>query len=42
VKSIRYAVSQAVGKHAASSNVSDSGFGTRLRFGTITWSANVP
>ena len=42
VKSIRYAVSQAVGRQAASSKDSDAGFGTTLRRGTATLSANVP
>ena len=42
VKSIRYAVSQAVGRQAASSNDSDAGLGTTLDRGTATRSANVP
>ena len=42
VKSIRYAVSQAVGRQAASSNDSSAGLGTRLRRGTTTCSASVP
>ncbi len=41
-KSIRYAVSQAVGRHAASSNVRLAGFGITLLLGTATRSANVP
>ncbi len=40
--SIRYAVSHAVGRHAASSNDSAAGFRTRFRRGTATRSANVP
>ena len=35
-------MSQAVGRHAASSKDSDAGFGTTLRRGTTTRSANVP
>jgi hypothetical protein len=31
-----------VGRHAASANDSSAGFGTTLRFGTITRSAIVP
>ena len=42
VKSIRYAVSHAVGRQAASSNDSDAGLGTTLDRGTATRSANVP
>ena len=42
VKSIRYAVSHAVGRQAASSQLSAAGLGTRLRRGTTTSSANVP
>jgi hypothetical protein len=42
VNSIRYAVSHAVGRHAASANESAGGFGTRLRAGTATRSAKVP
>ena len=42
VNSIRYAVSHAVGRQAASANDSSAGFGTRLRRGTATRSANVP
>ena len=42
MKSIRYAVSQAVGRQAASSNDSDAGLGTTLARGTATRSANVP
>src|SRR4051794_30961827 len=41
-KSIRYAVSQAVGRQAASSKLSDDGFGTTLLRGTATRSAKVP
>ena len=41
-KSIRYAVSQAVGRQAASSKESDAGLGTTLTRGTATVSANVP
>ena len=39
---MRYAVSHAVGRQAASAKVSSAGFGTRLRRGTATRSANVP
>ncbi len=42
VKSIRYAVSHAVGRQAASSKLSEAGFGTTLPRGTATLSANVP
>ena len=42
VNSIRYAVSHAVGRHAASSNDSSGGLGTRFQLGTATFSANVP
>ena len=42
VNSIRYAVSQAVGRQAASVHDSSGGFGTRLRRGTMTCSARVP
>ncbi len=42
VNSIRYAVSQAVGRQAASSKDSDAGFGTTFARGTATLSANVP
>ena len=42
VNSIRYAVSHAVGRQAASSNESAGGFGTRFRRGTATRSASVP
>ena len=42
VNSIRYAVSHAVGRHAASSNDSSAGLGKTLRRGTTTLSANVP
>ncbi len=42
MKSMRYAVSQAVGRQAASSKDSEAGFGTTLRVGTTTLSANVP
>ena len=41
-KSIRYAVSQAVGRHAASSKLRLAGFGMTLPFGTVTRSAKVP
>ncbi|OLB65467.1 MAG: hypothetical protein AUI10_06675 [Actinobacteria bacterium 13_2_20CM_2_72_6] len=40
--SIRYAVSHAVGRHAASAKDSSGGLGTRLRRGTRTRSAKVP
>lgn len=36
VKSMRYAVSHAVGRHAASSKESSGGLGTRFRSGTHT------
>ena len=39
---MRYAVSQAVGRQAASSKDSDGGFGTTLPAGTTTLSAKVP
>ena len=42
VNSIRYAVSHAVGRQAASSKDSEAGFGTTLPRGTATLSANVP
>ena len=42
MNSIRYAVSQAVGRQAASSKESEAGFGTTLRRGTATRSAKVP
>ena len=42
VVSIRYAVSQAVGRQAASAKDSSAGFGTRLTRGTATRSASVP
>ena len=42
VKSIRYAVSQAVGRQAASAKDSDAGLGTTLRRGTATRSAIAP
>ena len=42
MKSMRYAVSHAVGRQAASSNDSEAGLGIRLRRGTATRSANVP
>ncbi len=42
VNSIRYAVSQAVGRQAASSNDSPAGFGTTFCRGTATRSASVP
>ena len=42
VNSIRYAVSHAVGRQAASAKDSSAGFGTRLRRGTATCSASVP
>ena len=42
VKSIRYAVSHAVGRQAASAKDSEAGFGTRLRRGTATRSAIAP
>ncbi len=42
VNSIRYAVSQAVGRQAASSKESDAGLGTTLCRGTATRSAKVP
>ena len=42
VKSIRYAVSQAVGRQAACSHERPVGFGTTLRAGTRTCSAKVP
>ena len=42
VNSIRYAVSHAVGRQAASSKISPAGLGTRLRRGTTTRSASVP
>ena len=42
MKSIRYAVSHAVGRHAASSNERPAGFGITFRRGTATLSANVP
>ncbi len=37
-----YAVSHAVGRHAASANDSSAGLGTRLYEGTATRSAKVP
>src|SRR5262249_23808408 len=40
--SILYAVSQAVGRHAASAKVSSAGLGTRFRAGTATRSARGP
>src|SRR4051795_11742069 len=40
--SIRYAVSQAVGRHAASAKESSAGLGSTFRFGTATFSAIVP
>src|SRR5664280_2096790 len=42
VNSIRYAVSHAVGRQAASAHDIPGGLGTRLRRGTATTSANVP
>ena len=42
VKSIRYAVSQAVGKQAASAKLSSAGLSTRLAGGTRSRVANVP
>src|SRR4029450_5953315 len=42
VNSIRYAVSQAVGRQAASSNDSPAGLGTRFCAGTATRSASAP
>ena len=42
VKSIRYAVSHAVGRQAASSNDSDAGFAITFCRGTATLSAKVP
>ena len=39
---MRYAVSQAVGRQAASSKDSEAGLGTTLRRGTATRSAKVP
>ena len=39
---MRYAVSQAVGRQAASSNDSEAGLGTMLRRGTATLAAKVP
>ena len=42
VKSIRYAVSHAVGTHAASENVRSDGLSTRFQAGTATCSASVP
>ncbi|CAB4658110.1 unannotated protein [freshwater metagenome] len=42
VNNIRYAVSHDVGKQAACSNVSEAGFGIRLRRGTAILSASVP
>src|SRR6266581_4923334 len=41
-KSIRYAVSHAVGRQAASAKDSSAGFGTTLRLGTISKSARAP
>ena len=41
-KSIRYAVSQAVGRQAASTNESSAGLSTRFQVGTATCSASVP
>ena len=41
-KSIRYAVSQAVGRQAASSKLNDAGLGIRFERGTVTRSPNVP
>ena len=42
MNSIRYAVSHAVGRHAACSKLSPAGFGTTFRAGTATFSASVP
>ena len=42
MNSIRYAVSHAVGRQAASSNDSEAGLGITLPRGTTTLSANVP
>ena len=42
MKSIRFAVSHAVGRQAASAYDSDAGLGTTLRRGTATFSAIVP
>ncbi len=42
VKSIRYAVSQAVGRQAASSKESSFGLGRTFQVGTVTCSAKVP
>src|ERR1700739_278114 len=42
VNNIRYAVVHATGRHAASSNDNQSGLGTRLRCGTVRYSANAP
>lgn len=42
VNSIRYAVSHAVGRQAASRKLRPAGFGSRLRVGTATRSASVP
>ena len=42
VNSIRYAVSQAVGRQAASAKLSSAGMSIRLPAGTRTWVAKVP
>ena len=42
VNSIRYAVSQAVGRQAASSKDSSFGLGSTFQAGTVTCSAKVP
>ena len=42
VNSIRYAVSQAVGRQAASSNESPAGLARTFQVGTVTRSAKVP
>ena len=42
MKSMRYAVSHAVGRQAASSKDIEAGLGTTLRRGTTTLSAKVP
>ena len=42
LNSIRYAVSQAVGRHAASAKLSSAGLSIRLLAGTRTWVAKVP
>ncbi len=42
VNSIRYAVSQAVGRQAASAKLSPAGLGRMFQVGTVTCSAKVP